>query len=315
MNVLGGFIRLIRTPNLFFIGLTQLLFFICIILQQQEINPGADITFSYADFILLMAASVLIAAGGYVINDYFDLNIDRINKPKRLVIERVIKRRWAILWHLGFSLAGLIISVYLSWKSGNPLIGIINFLAVVLLWFYSTNFKRQLLIGNIIISLLTAWVVLVMYVFESKANFINLSEPQVNYITSVFKMAVLYGGFAFIISLIREVVKDIEDMQGDMKYNCKTLPIVWGLNAAKLFVSIWLIVLVGAILILQVYALQLKWYWMVLYNCVTVLIPLLVILSRVIKATQSKDFSSISALIKTVMLAGILSMLFFKYYY
>ncbi len=314
MNVLGGFIRLIRTPNLFFIGLTQLMFFVCVILQQKEINPGAEITFTYIDLFLLMAASVLIAAGGYVINDYFDLNIDRINKPKRLVIERIIKRRWAILWHLGFSIAGVIISFYLSWKSGNPLIGIINFLSVVLLWFYSTNFKRQLLVGNIIISLLTAWVVLVMYVYESKANFIDLSEPQINYITSVFKLAVVYGGFAFIISLIREVVKDIEDMQGDMKYKCKTLPIVWGLNAAKLFVSVWLIVLLAAILILQVYALQLKWYWMVLYNAVTVLIPLLIILAKVVKATQSKDFGSISALIKTVMLAGILSMLFFKYY-
>ena len=111
------------------------------------------------------------------------------------------------------------------------------------------------------------------------------------------------------------MVKDIEDMHGDLKYNCKTLPIVWGLNAAKLFVSIWLIVLIAAILILQVYALQLQWYWMVIYNCITILLPLVLVVVKVIRATQSKDFSSISALIKTVMLAGILSLLFFKFYY
>ena len=315
MNVIAGFIRLIRTPNLFFIGLTQLLFYFCIVTRQREINPGSYTTLSLTDLVLLILASVLIAAGGYVINDYFDLNIDRINKPKRLVIERVINRRWAILWHFCLSLLGVLVSIYLSWRSGNPLIGIINVLAVILLWFYSTNFKKQLLIGNIIIALLTAWVVLVIYVYEAKANFLALPESQVNYVTSVFKMAILYGGFAFIISLIREVVKDIEDMHGDLKYNCKTLPIVWGLNAAKLFVSIWLIVLIAAILILQVYALQLQWYWMVIYNCITILLPLVLVVVKVIRATQSKDFSSISALIKTVMLAGILSLLFFKFYY
>ncbi len=265
--------------------------------------------------VLLIIASVLIAGAGYVINDYFDLNIDRINKPERLVVEKLIKRRWAILWHLCLSAVGLLISFYLGWKTGNPIVGIFNLLAVFLLWFYSTNFKRQLLIGNVVISLLTAWVVLVMYVCEAKFNLSSLPEAQISYLTSIYKLAVVYGGFAFIISLIREVVKDIEDMEGDMKYNCKTLPVAWGMPSSKLFVAVWLIVLIAAILILQVYAFQLQWWWMIIYNLVLIITPLLIIFKYLISAKTSKDFGKVSTMIKMVMLAGIISMLFFKYYY
>ena len=315
MNLFSAFIRLIRYPNLFFIALTQVLFYFCVVVQQHNNNPGSTITLTVPMLILLIAASVLIAGAGYVINDYFDLNIDRINKPQRLVVEKLIKRRWAILWHLCLSAAGLLISFYLSWKTRNPIIGIFNLFSVFLLWFYSTNFKRQLLIGNVVISLLTAWVVLVLYVCEARFNLSELPQPQINYLTSIYKLAVVYGGFAFIISLIREVVKDVEDMEGDMKYNCKTLPVVWGMPSSKLFIAVWLIVLIGAIVILQIYAFQLQWWWMIIYNLILIIIPLLVILKLLISAKISKDFGKISAMIKAVMLAGIISMLFFKYYY
>lgn len=315
MNLFSAFIRLIRYPNLFFIALTQALFYYCIILELHENNPGSEVTFNLGYLILLMIASVLIAGAGYVINDYFDLNIDRINKPERLVVEKLIKRRWAILWHLGLSMIGLLISFYLGWKTGNALLGFFNLLSVILLWFYSTNFKRQLLIGNVVISLLTAWVVLVMYVFEAKFNLNSLPDAQIDYLTGIYKLAVVYGGFAFIISLIREVVKDIEDMEGDMKYQCKTLPIVWGMPSSKMFVAVWLIVLIATILILQLYALQLQWWWMIIYNCLLILLPLILVLVNVIRAKTNKDFGRISTMIKAIMFAGILSMLFFKYYY
>lgn len=315
MNLFSAFIRLIRYPNLLFIALTQVLFYFCIVIPHHENNPGSTITLTITKLVLLVVASVLIAGAGYVINDYFDLNIDRINKPERLVVEKLIKRRWAILWHFCLSAAGLLISVYLSWKTRNPLVGIFNFLSIVLLWFYSTNFKRQVLIGNVIISLLTAWVVLVIYVCEAKFNLSRQAEAQLNFLTSIYKMAVVYGGFAFIISLVREVVKDIEDMEGDMRYQCKTLPIVWGMPSSKMFVAVWLIVLIVTILILQLYAFQLQWWWMILYNCLLILLPLIIILSKLIRAKTSKDFGSISTMIKGVMFAGIVSMIFFKFYY
>ena len=313
MNQFGAFLRLIRYPNLFFIALTQVLFYYFIIIPSKEQYSDANVNLSPMLLIWMVAASVLIAAGGYIINDYFDLYIDRVNRPGRIVIEKKIKRRWAIVWHLGFSFLGVVISFYLGWKLGNLLIGFFNMAAVFLLWSYSTTFKKKLLIGNVIISLLTAWVVLVLYVAELR-NPLRLSGDQARFVHDVFKLAVLYGSFAFIISLIREVVKDMEDMEGDEKYRCKTIPIVWGLPAAKMFVSIWIMVLSAAIIILEVYALQLQWWWMVVYLFFLVLIPLYLIFRKLMPALVSADFSKISRMIKLVMFTGILSMMFFKLY-
>ncbi len=169
-------------------------------------------------FWLLAASSVLIAAAGYIINDYFDLNIDQVNKPASIVVQKIIKRRWAIFWHLGLSVAGMLITLYVSHHIGNWLIALINLVCVLLLWFYSTTFKRQFLIGNLVIALLTAWVVLVLYV--SELDVVTLTRNAIYQVTMtrVFKLAMLYGGFAFVISLIREVVKDMEDIAGDEKY-------------------------------------------------------------------------------------------------
>ena len=132
--------------------------------------------------------------------------------------------------------------------------------------------------------------------------------------TKLFKYAVLYAGFAFIISLIREVVKDMEDMEGDAKYGCKTMPIVWGIPSTKVFTAVWLIVAVAALVIIQVYALYLGWWWSAAYCVVTIIIPLLWILKKLYKAQVAKDYHQLSTAIKLVMLAGILSMVFFKIY-
>ena len=314
MKLLGAFFKLIRYPNLVFIALTQVLFYYCIMLPTRQKNTGAEMSLGQTELILLVLASLFIAAAGYIINDYFDLNIDKINRPNRLVIEKVIKRRWAIFWHIVLSLSGLVLSFYLGWRISNPFPGIFNTVAVVLLWFYSTTFKKQLLIGNIIISLLTAWVILVMYVCETKMNIISLDPAQRSYLAGIFKSAVLYGGFAFILSVIREVVKDLEDMEGDARYNCHTMPIAWGIHASKVYTAVWVIVLGAALLILSIYAIQVQWWWLAVYLLVFVLSPLYFVFRKLAPAQQSSEFGAISSLVKLVMLTGILSMIFFKFY-
>lgn len=315
MKLVKAFLRLIRWPNLVFIVLTQILFYYCAILPVY-----AGVGFDHAWFLspeafrLLVASSVLVAAAGYIINDYFDLNIDQVNKPDAIVVQKIIKRRWAIFWHLGLSLAGLLCTIYACRLTGNWLVAPLNLLCVLLLWFYSTTFKKKFLIGNLVIALLTAWVVLVLYI--SDLNLLSLTRYAVyrQVLNKTFKLAMLYGGFAFVISLIREVVKDMEDIAGDEKYGCRTMPIVWGIPASKVFTAVWLVVLILAVLVLQVYALLMGRFFAALYGIVTVALPLVLILRNLYTATTPAQFHKISTWIKLVMLTGIMSMLFFRFH-
>jgi 4-hydroxybenzoate polyprenyltransferase len=313
-RLIFAFFRLIRWPNLLFIGLTQLLFYLFVIIPGYGLPYDLyPVWLSPRLFCCVSFSSILIAAAGYIINDYFDLNIDRVNKPDKLIVEKIIKRRSAILWHWFLSGLGILLSLYVSWKLRNPIIGLANIGCVILLWFYSTTFKRKLLIGNVVISLLTAWVILVLFVCEVRLPFgYNLSRT--------FKYAVVYGGFAFIISLIREVIKDIEDMDGDARDGCRTMPIVWGVNVAKVFTATWLVVLISALAVIQFYFLprvlvvaqfnffpRAQWI-MIAYGILFIDLPLLWIVRKLYYAQTKTDYHRLSGVIKGVMLAGILSL-------
>jgi 4-hydroxybenzoate polyprenyltransferase len=314
MKLIIAFFRLVRTLNLAFIVLTQCLFQYCIVVPAFR-EYGLATRLGTFNFILLVIASVSIAAAGYVINDYFDLNIDRVNKPDKLVVEKIITRRSAILWHLALSVTGILLSFYVGWKVNNIFLGFINLVCVILLWFYSTTFKKNLLIGNVIISMLTAWVVLVLYFIEiPQLPFVPVDPNVIKAVTRIFKLGALYGGFAFIISLIREVIKDIEDRRGDARHGCRTMPIVWGLNVSKVFIATWLIVLISVLLIIQLYVFPYQWYWLMAYCVLLIVLPLLYIFRKLFRARSQQDFHKLSSLVKITMATGIISMIFFKLY-
>jgi 4-hydroxybenzoate polyprenyltransferase len=309
MRLIAAFFKLVRLPNLFFMALTQVLFQFCIYHSlYKDTVPPQDL----GRFILLVLASLFIAAAGYIINDYFDINIDEVNKPQKMVVDKLINRRWAIAWHFMLSAGGVILTVIALPFFQKWYLVLANVLCVVLLWFYSTNFKKQLLTGNIVISVLTAWTILVIFFskFGLADAFSSGDTPQHKF----FRLAILYAGFAFIISLIREAIKDMEDMPGDAKYGCRTMPILWGVNATKVYTAVWLIVLIAALLILQVYVLQFKWWLPVAYSIPAIIFPLVIILVKLKKSNTSKDFHSLSSLTKLVMFTGILSMGFFYFY-
>ena len=314
MKLITGFFRLMRWQNLFFILLTQALYYFCIIGSSfHDHEASAFFSQKQVLFYLLMLASVLVAGAGYIINDYFDLSIDRINKPERVVVDRIIKRRWAILWHLVFSGTGIAISIFLSWKTRSLVIGIGNIICVLALWFYSTWFKKSLLIGNVIIAALTAWVIMVVYFFAG-ANIKLTGWPETAYpfdIRRVFKFTMLYAGFAFIISLVREAVKDMEDITGDAKYNCRTMPIVWGIPASKVFCGVWLVVIIAAAVICTIYALQLNYWPIAAYSIILIILPMAWSIVLLFRAKLAADYHYLSNWIKFIMLTGIISMTFF----
>lgn len=309
MKTLIHFFRLIRWPNLVFILLAELLFHFCI---YKPLYPQAGVLVDN-NFYLVALTNLLIAAAGYIINDYFDVNIDQVNKPKKVVVGSFISRRWVIFWHLLFSIIGIYIAAMVFPFKQYWHIHLSNLAAILLLWFYSTNFKKDFLIGNIVISLLTAWSIAVVYF--SKFTIQEIAHPSINDVANFrfAKLMMLYSVFAFILTLVREALKDMEDIEGDEKFGCKTLPIVWGLKPTKIYISVWLVVVIAILVIIQLYVIPFGWWYSIVYCIAFIIIPLSWVLYKLNNAFSSSDFRSLSAYVKLAMFAGILSMLFFYF--
>lgn len=296
------------------IFITQLLFYFSLVRPFFEKDIGSRL--ENAHFLLIIVSSLLIAAAGNIINDYFDRNIDEINKPEKKIVDKLIKRRWVIVMHIVFSAAAILLGFYVDSQTPVFWLGLSNSICVLALFAYSSSLKKKLLVGNVLISLLTAWVVLVCFLCYYRSFYCTICEQTFfqSALNRFMRISFLYAGFAFVISLIREVVKDMEDMEGDRRYGCKTIPISWGIPAAKVFVAVWLVVLIGMIAVVQIYVWQLGWYWSAAYSIVLILAPLVWILRKLYQARVPADYHQLSTIIKIVMLAGLTSMIFFKIY-
>jgi len=317
MNTIRAFLQLIRWTNLLFIGLTQIIFYFFIV-QPLILSSGmqGNTVLTDQSLALLMVASICIAAAGNIINDYFDVNIDLINKPERVVLEINISRRAAILLHLVLSFIGLLLSLYLSLTARTLAVLIGNMLAIILLWAYSAGFKKRLLSGNILIALLTAWILWVVYFaaggrlfyyygFQRLSGFLDLRK--------LYLITAVYSGFAFITTIVREVIKDMEDREGDEKHHCKTIPIVWGIPAAKIFCLVWLSVLIVALAGISGYAFLSGWWWLSIYLSLLVMLPSIFVFRSLQKAISVKDYHRLSNNMKYIMLTGVLSICLFKF--
>jgi 4-hydroxybenzoate polyprenyltransferase len=235
-------------------------------------------------FFLISVSTVLIAAAGYIINDYYDIKIDTINKPKRVVIGRIMHRRTAIITHILLSIAGIGLGLLQS-----KMVGLVNFSAVFLLWLYSNQLKRLPFIGNLSIAtltVLTLWVVIIYY-------------PRNEFLVFTF------AAFSFFITLIREIIKDMEDVRGDATFGCKTLPIVWGIRRTK---TLLYILILSFLIVLFSFSTYLH-HHMISYFSVFVLLPMGWLTWRLFKADTRKEFGSLSNLCKMIMLMGVLSMI------
>ncbi|MBN2523349.1 MAG: geranylgeranylglycerol-phosphate geranylgeranyltransferase, partial [Bacteroidales bacterium] len=235
LKICLAFLRLIRLPNLVIIAITQY-FMRWFILKPLLSVSDFKVQLNTLQFSLLVLSTVLIAAAGYIINDYFDRKTDLINRPGRVIVGRLIKRRYAMAFHIVFSTLGILAGTYLAYSIHRLSLGIVFIFATVVLWFYSTTYKRQVVIGNLIISMLVGFVPLMVLLFEFpllvKRYELYILASGVNFSYLIF-WVVSYTIFAFIVNLIREIIKDIEDFEGDYVFGRQTIPIAWGLQIAK----------------------------------------------------------------------------------
>lgn len=271
-----AFLRLTRFWNLFIIALAQ--YFAVVFLIDHHL------LFDWRLLLLAFSTSI-IAGAGYIINDYYDIKIDLINKPDRVVIGKDIARRYALLFHSILSFSGILLGFLLGWR-----IGIIHILSSFILWWYSNSLKRQPFLGNFMVALLTGISILIVNVLY------DLDNPFV----------IIYSLFAFFMTLVREIIKDMEDLKGDNTFGCKTLPIIWGIRKTKVLVYFLLALFSGMVVLINAIYTQLPFY----YFLVFLFAPLSIFLIVLIRADTKRDFYRLSQWCKVIMVLGVISMAF-----
>ncbi|MDR1678400.1 MAG: geranylgeranylglycerol-phosphate geranylgeranyltransferase [Prevotellaceae bacterium] len=244
------FLRLIRYKNLIFIAALQWVVFYTVIIpitKLFQIEP--DFVLSGLQFGLLVLSTVLIAAGGYVINDYFDTRIDGINRPDRVIVGKSISKKQASLIHQISTALGIVSGLFVAWQCRSFSVAIVVALIPGLLWFYSASYKRQFLVGNIVIALCAGFVPLIVVL----ASVENLTLPahfgdlirQTPIPQLLYTWVCGFSVFAFLLTLIREIIKDLEDQEGDREMESRSLPIILGETKTKIVLYALIAIMLG----------------------------------------------------------------------
>ncbi len=318
-----NYIKLIRGKDLLIIAFTQYLMRYCIIFPILEYK-GYVSQFSDLNFLFLVISTIMIAAAGYVINDYFDTKTDIINRPKRVVVGKHISRRTSIRLHIIFSLVGILIGFYISYKINLWKLVYIHVLVTGLLWFYSTSYKRQFLTGNIIVALLTALVPLMTILYEIPPLNVEYSETLILLKQNFYNISYWILGFtifAFLTTIVREIIKDIEDFEGDRAYGRRTMPVVSGIKITKIVVITITIIVILMLFFVYFFKLHNLSYYggfkymSAIYLTIFLLIPNTFFIYKLIKAKSKEDWHFANNLSKIIMLFGILYSLVVCYHY
>lgn len=296
------FLRLTRPINLVITAITM--YGLGSYLEFALASKAAEGIKSF-NFFLLVFSTVLIAAAGNVINDYFDIRADRINKPDRLIIGIHVKKRWAIISHWMMNFAAFGIAVYLSWRYQSFWYLFIHLLSINLLWGYSMYFKRKVIIGNIIIAALTALVpVLVAIYFHLQiGKTVGIVFPYSASIDIIWTNAMLFGGFAFLLNLVRELVKDIQDIPGDKVLRARTIPIIYGVKSSK-FICYFLLIAALVSAAYSIIELQIAEF----YASLPIWIACLFIVAAcflLVFAESRKELKKVDLFLKLAMVAGL----------
>lgn len=308
-NSLRNWMGLLRIPNLAIIILTQYLLGYCII-RPVMLMQNVDPPLGHLNFLILVLITVMIAAGGYIINDHFDVNTDRKNKPGKNMLEGKISVRLALRLYYIINGMAIVAGFYLAYMAGSFQLGLVFPAIIGLLWFYSSRYQRMPFWGNLIVAMLSSMVVLIIWLFEffmllkNSGDFVNV----INQLGAINKYVWAYALFAFLVSLFREMLKDIQDMKGDMTTGYRTLPIIWGTQLARSIIATVIILTIALLGFAQWFLYhkgQILPFWYLMLAVQTILVYLLY---QVIVTKENQSYGFLGTTAKIIMLAGILSM-------
>lgn len=310
MDTIRNILQLVRWSNLFFLGA------LIYVMEKWVVVPILDdVAFGeqlpWYILLLIAAATILIAAGGYVINDYFDIKIDRINRPDQLIVTQYISKENAMRLSIGLSGVGMVCGLVAAWLLRSSTIAILFAIIPGLLWFYSSSYKRLLIVGNITIALLSALSPMMIAIA-------NVAQLQLKYSTilpyttlehDIYAWVGGFSLFAFLLTWIREIVKDLQDQMGDRELECHSMPIVWGNIVTKIVVT--------ALIVLT--TILIGWFWYSLlpfdhswqsfstrYIVLAIIIPLWGALWLLWAAKIPSDYRTCQQVLKLTMFLGML---------
>jgi 4-hydroxybenzoate polyprenyltransferase len=294
-----AWLKLIRWQNLLIILLTQLVVWYCLLL------PQGPVVLNFAHFLLLSGSTVLIAAAGYIINDYFDIKIDQVNHPEKVVLGKSIVRKHAIIAHTIINVIALAMAGYVAAFAHHYEWLLVQLGCTGLLWFYSTTYKRQYISGNIIVSALTSLTVVILYVYEPAMT--NFSATLAVWILGV------YTFFAFMLTWIRELVKDMEDMEGDAAEGCVTMPIEKGLQYAARFATVLAVLVIIPMLISAAALYHHGYTAMTIYVVALLALPLTAWIWYLWQGIANPaHYHKCSRILKMIMVSGVCLLLIYK---
>jgi len=294
-----SFLNLIRWKNLLLIALVQLL------LKYALLEPfGVALSLNGFGMFLLIFSTISIAAAGNIINDIYDVETDFINKPNRLIVGDTISEKVAYNLYLIINILGVGTGFYLSHLVGKSAFFSIFVIISALLYVYATYLKRQILIGNLVVSALVALSIIIVGIFE----LLPVLTPENRAIQfTFFKIILDYAFFAFLINLLREITKDLEDIDGDYKAGMNTLPIAIGRQRTTNILFVLSLIPLFLIIYYIVNSLY-KNSFAVVYFIFLIVGPLSLVSTKLFTATSKKDFKYISQLLKIVMFFGVCSL-------
>jgi len=295
-----NFLKLIRYQNLLMLAFMQLIFRYGFLKLQNV--PLALADWQYG---LLVLSTVLLAAAGYVINDIFDQDTDIENKPKAIIVGKTITEATAYNIYVALNVTGVAIGFYLSNVILKPGFAAVFILIAATLYIYATSLKQMLLLGNLIVALLLAFSVIIIGIFDLYPVIDYTNQPIM---ANLFSILLDFAIFAFMINFIREIVKDLEDINGDSNQGMKTLPIVLGIhNTTKLASILGLIPTAFLLVYINNYFVANNLLATTIYAFVFVVAPLLYFSIKVWPAKTKQEFSKLSLLLKWILFFGIIS--------